>query len=110
MKTFTYKSRYCTEDNCHFEVGRYTDNHNLAIRVMSEIGETISTITVNAGKRCPDDIIFIKDYSENEGVYEWLVEMNMIEADPVDMVPSGWVILRSYKLTDTCKEMLGLGD
>lgn len=105
---FTYESKYGNYENCYFDVGRYAENDNLAIRIRAEYGEPITTVTINPSEDISDDYIFVKDYSENEGMVEWLTKMNIIDPTPKKAVSSGWVSIKAYELTARGKEMLGL--
>ena len=65
MKTFTYKSSYGFEyPNCYFVTGRYSENNNLAVRIMNDSEGPICTVTVNLCRKINDDCIVVKDYSD----------------------------------------------
>lgn len=107
MKHYTYESKYGTYEDCFFQIGRYM-NGNLAISIMNETEGPITKVTINPDKRIPDTMIAIKDYSENEGMVNWLISMDIIEHDPVLTIPSGYVDVPVHLLTRTGKEILGL--
>ena len=82
--------------------GTYYDNGRKAIQLIdTEDGQPIATASVNIVKAdCPDDCIYVKDYSENEGMSNALNIAGIIEVTPIDMVESGYVTIGLYKLTD----------
>ena len=59
--------RFCGED-CQVKVSKY-DNFRTALRLVTLSGEPMCTATVNLPDRDLEiNEVFIKDYSENEGV------------------------------------------
>lgn len=101
---FTYKSKYSTYENCTFEVGRYTDDRNLALSISSETEGPICTCTVNTWKKLDDDRICVKNYSENEGMDNFLKGMGII-GEKVGSIPSGFVEIPVYLLTESGQEL-----
>lgn len=54
-------------------------NRRPAILIKDEEGLPYMTATINVSNyECPIEDVVIKNYSENEGIYEWLVERNII--------------------------------
>jgi hypothetical protein len=102
--TFTYKSRYVSYPNCTFKIGEYY-NGNLALQIVDNEG-VIATCTVN-GKAVftNGDIIGVKDYSENEGMVDFLKSMGIIEDTPIYKEISGFVTIPYFKLTESGKEL-----
>ena len=102
---FTYRSMYGEYEGCWFEAGRYVDG-NPALRIMSGEGP-VCTCSVNP----PDEIladgeIAIKDWSENQGVGNWLkLHGVIVREDPVRRIPSGFVMIPVYRLTDAGKAL-----
>lgn len=103
-KTFELKLTYCAFPNCYFVPSRYTSNNNLALKIESEDEGSICVCTVNPPKKLSDDVICVKDYSENKGMVEFLKNMGII-GDRVEVIPSGWVELYVYELTEHGKEI-----
>lgn len=95
---FTYFSKYGTYENCQFMVGLYA-NGNLGIEIWSDEEGPITKVTVNPDIKIPTDRIAIKNYSENEGMVDFLVEEDLIEPDPVQIIESGFVTIPVHKLT-----------
>lgn len=94
---YTLKTQYETY-NVSLKFGRY-HNRRIAIEVIDlEDGCPVMMATVNL----PDvslsaDEVIIKNYSENEGVLEFLIENGIVSA-PVRSVSSGWVTCPVVKL------------
>jgi len=111
MKT-TDKFRYQTYGGfytCQFATGRY-GNGNLALEAMGaegtqEEGDPIVRVTVNPGVPVPEDCIAVKNYSENEGMDNLLISLGIIEDTPVARIPSGFVEIPVYRLTESGKEL-----
>jgi hypothetical protein len=74
------------------------DQQRVCIRLFTREGEPVAVATVNMPKY-PDlklgpDVAFIKDYSENEGLLQALIDAGIVLIDddgPLDVVPSGFV-------------------
>lgn len=104
--TFTYESKYGIYTNCQFMIGYYR-NGNIGVEIWSEDGP-ITKVTTNPDISIGNDMIAIKNYSENEGMVDWLKSMDIIEPDPVRIVISGWVEIPIHKLTPNGIRMMGL--
>lgn len=87
--------------NCVAVAGKY-GNGNKAIELIDEAdGERVAVATVNMiEEKIDDDEVFVKAYSENEGMVESLVNAEIIHPDIVHTVPAGWIDVSSYRLTD----------
>jgi hypothetical protein len=101
-KTFELVTPYSTYD-VKLVRGFY-GNGNKAVQLMdAEDGSPVMIATVNLGNRNPDDLITIKNYSENEGVLEFLQEIGFVgEVDHYEQ--AGWVEVPVCKLTDEGKK------
>ena len=63
--------------------------------------EPVAMATVNVIEHpCEDDYAYIKDYSENEGMVDALVEAKIIKPQPFCFVQSGHVTIGMYELTE----------
>ena len=107
MSTFTYISKYGIYHDCYFRKGYY-ENKNLAIEIWNTTEGPIIRVTVNPYVKLPDDRIAIKNYSENEGMVDWLVSHDIIEEDAMQIIVSGLVELPVHALTENGKKYLGL--
>ena len=102
----TFKDKYCAYENCEWSARQY-GNGNLALQVVNNEG-VVCTCTVNPGERVDAGRIAIKDYSENEGMVDTLLEMGIIQGKPVYSIPSGWVQIPVYDLTAKGLSLWGL--
>ena len=103
---FKYRSPFGHTYDCRFKAMRYASNGNLAlIMEEAESGERILTATVNTTVKLPDDRIAVKDYSENVGVADFLKELGIIQPVEVASIPSGWVEIPVFELTESGKEL-----
>jgi hypothetical protein len=107
MEKFTLELSCCTVENCHFVCGRYNEPNNLALFVENDNGETVAVCSVNPKKKKSDNVLCVKDWSENEGMLEFLMKQNIIEYsyDVSDCEFSGFVAIIAYKLTDKGKQL-----
>jgi len=109
MKTtdrIKYRSQFGHTYDCLFKATRYASNGNLAlILVDAETEERILTATVNTDIALPDDRIAVKDYSENAGVADFLKGLGIIQPTEVVSIPSGWVEIPVFELTESGKEL-----
>lgn len=92
----------------HVVAGTYP-NGRIALELQSAItdvarqlfeGARITVATVNIPQHAiePEDV-FVKDYNENEGMADWLVEHGFIEEWAQDSAQTGHVEVYSYQLT-----------
>lgn len=84
--------------------GSYGNNGNTAIQLVNKDDELYTVATVNLEKE-DKDIVGIKDYSENEGMVDALVEAGVIEKHFVKMEPSGFIVIPYFPLTEKAKEL-----
>lgn len=73
-------------------------NGNTAIHLTTTNGEPWGVATVNLGDPINPDHVLIKDYSENEGMADMLIDNGIIEPEPVASYNTGWVTVHEYKL------------
>lgn len=91
---------------CRFKTSRYLDNGNLALMMVdAEDEEPVCVATVNPGEKIADNYIAVKDYSENEGMADFLKKIGIIHPDPLKLIPSGWVAIPVYELTESGKDL-----
>ena len=104
-----------TCDNCFMEASTYA-NGRLGLTISAlvkepdyEYEEPIAVATINIPEApCPENEIWVKDYSENEGMVKNLVNWGVIEPMVRASVRSGFVIVDRYALTPAF--MLKLSD
>lgn len=105
MKTtdeFTFKTKLMDMPGCRFAPGRY-GNGNLALQIYDGEGP-VCTCSVNPGRTIGPGRLCVKDYSENEGMADFLKKLGII-GERVASHPSGWVHLDEYELTESGKEL-----
>lgn len=104
--SFTYKSKFGTVyNNCFFEIGSYRTTGNHSISIVDDEG-VICHCTVNAQRVNEPDEIGVKDYSENEGMVDFLISMGIIEEKPFTIEHSGFVTIPYFKLTKSGLELI----
>ncbi len=70
--------------NCYLDVGLYTqsDNKNIALTLIdTEDGSVVARITVNPEESFPQTHACIKDYSENDGMLDFVEKNNIVVID-----------------------------
>ena len=72
-------------------IGQYV-NGQTAIRLVDQDGHPFMTASVAHDVNIPDDCVIIKNYSENEGIMEALIEAGIIEK-PFAQIPVNFVTL-----------------
>lgn len=101
-----YKSKYDVE----LKFARYANNGATAILLQNiEDNAPVATATVNLDDEWFDMMVSgpeghrmvgIKDYSENEGMVDFLLENEVIKPEKIMLIPSGMVLVGLYALTD----------
>ena len=66
--------------NVHIKRSMYKQGNQTALQLIDEDGFPFATCTVNMPDQLEDGEIAVKDYSENEGMLEFLVTNNIVEA------------------------------
>lgn len=74
----------------------YQFGQGTALTIKDEDGESIAIASVNIGSM-PAGCIAVKNYSENEGILDWLIE-NKIVDKPSCIILSGFVCIPVCKL------------
>lgn len=76
---------------CELQIGYY-GNGNTAIQILDkEDYGLITTATVNLGDKLPENQAYIKDYSENEGMLEFLKKTGIVNK-VIGYKSSGYII------------------
>jgi hypothetical protein len=82
---------------CNVSRAKYANGQNSLTLIDSEDGSPIATASVSMpNEQCADNEVFIKNYSENEGVLEALVDAGYII--PFDAIPAGFTVIIKCKL------------
>ena len=72
-------------------IGEYA-NGQTSIQLVDQDGMPFMTASVAHDVNIPDDCVIIKNYSENEGILQALIEAGIIEK-PFCEIPTGFVTL-----------------
>lgn len=90
MQIAHLRTKYIDEKGCTVQKFTYT-NGRIALQLVSSAGEPLCTASVNLpDDECPPDHVFIKNWSENEGVLEELIGHGVI-SESVGSVRTGFV-------------------
>jgi hypothetical protein len=89
-------TRYINESNVTLSWAKY-GNGNPALEIKSAYGETLVRASVNPPEILPEGYICIKDWSENEGILDVLLDEGII-SHPVRWIPSGYVNIPVCKI------------
>lgn len=94
MKEFKFKTKYIDEEMAYAMLGRYADGA-VAMTIHSAVtDERLVTASVNLSQYGLEpqkfDNIFVKDWSENEGVLKALLQAGVV-SEPVRVVEFGYV-------------------
>jgi hypothetical protein len=100
------KTKYCDE-NVDLIAQEYA-NGRVALQIYgSRTREPILTATVNLPDTpCRHDEVFIKDYSENEGVLAWIIKAKVIRPAPTGVFTSDYAVVSRHILTNSILEKL----
>lgn len=84
MNTFQFHHRGQTYDGYLETHHRYADNDNTACRLLSKIPdsdeyEVYATLSVNTDERLPEGTFVFKTYSENAGLYEEMLRLQLVK-------------------------------
>jgi hypothetical protein len=98
-QTFHIKTKYLNHSNCQLSFGKYQDG-STALLIRSSQGEPLIKVTSYLPEVIlEEDQIIVKDYSENEGILQCLIELEIIEElEDLDPITSGFAILNVCKL------------
>lgn len=67
---------------------------------------TVSTCIID--REIPPNAIWVKDYSENEGILDWLISNAIVEQEACATAPAGYTVVTAHHLT--ARFMLEVGD
>ena len=95
------------EWDCIVRTGLY-ENSRLAITLEdANDGDLVATATTNIPERAlEENSVFIKEYSENEGMFEVLHKAGIITNIVTGSSNQGFAIIKSYRLAPLGEELL----
>jgi len=94
--TYNYNTPYGTTVPVSLVIGKYANGHNKIQMIDTTDGFPYATASVSVPDLAEGEV-GIKNYSENEGVLEFLLENNIVEP-PHRFVESGFVIIPICKM------------
>jgi len=86
--------------NLYVSISKYR-NGQTVVELCDDVGwygEKYATASVALSRMHPEGCAWIKNYSENEGMVDALIDGGVIAPDPVVTVQSGYVMVSAYKL------------
>lgn len=98
LKTFEKELVY-NGDKVKLFLGKYIEPQNNALFMETLNGDphAICSINIDTEEPVENDLVFIKDYSENEGMINFLLENGVIE-EVVGLEMSGFVLIPVARL------------
>lgn len=87
--------------DCIAKGEKYLNSYRKAIQLIDqEDGSLVATATLNLSDAdIKEDEVFIKNYSENEGMEDALIKAGIIEPEPFSFIKTNYVIIHCFKLT-----------
>lgn len=95
-EAFTYKKEQVVLD-----MQRYANGQSAVVLLTTE-GEVQAVATVAIDEQLAEDEIAIKNYSEGEGMLEFLLEVGIIKS-PHRFVPSGYVNIPICRIVEEAR-------
>ena len=89
------------DEAVQLKLGQYTDG-STAVRLETTSGEPFATISAwfPESRSLPRDVVYVKDWSENESIVPILTQAGWIaEAPEYPALTNGWVTSRAYRVT-----------
>lgn len=99
MKESFVDTRFGMNETVSAVFHRYLDSNNVAIELVGEEGPHCMASVNVPGAPLSDELVAIKNYSENEGIEQVLIEAGIIEAVPLRYLYSGWAQIPVYRMT-----------
>lgn len=94
-QTYTYKDH----KNVRIIKGEYISEPSAALLLVDGANESEILIASVAVGACTGlERVVIKDYSENSGVKQWLIEQGIIEEAVLNSYPTGFVIVTEHAI------------
>lgn len=91
--------------NCTVQWSIYYDNNNIAIQLVDEnTKELVAVATTNTGFKDDFPEVQIKDYSENEGMWQALVDAGVIKDKIVNTITTEYVEVKVAELMEAAKK------
>lgn len=79
---------------------RYLEGNRVAIRLFTLRNENLATATINVPEYPLEDFnVIVKDYAENQGMVDTLIEGGIIEANQAGTIRQGFITAPIHPLT-----------
>ncbi len=80
---------------CRLVYGRYRHGHNICIRLEDvEDGQPVITATTNSDMELTDDLVMIKDWTENQGIVKVLQDAGILGESVDGFIYPTFVLLK----------------
>lgn len=94
-----FKTQYANEPHALVHLSWYVTTHVPAIVVTTMDGMPLMKATVNhSGILPPENCVWLKEYAENEGIADALIDGGIIEPEPVTCTADA--ACRAFRLTE----------
>lgn len=84
---------------CYIEFGQYGNGNTAILLKDHEDDGTVAVATTNTGTEVPENIVAVKDWSENSGMVATLAAFGVIETKPYRSEEVGFVQIEFFPLT-----------
>lgn len=92
--------RFNSKESVDVVFHRYVGSNNVAIQLVCDTGEQWCMASVNVpGNPLSDELVAIKNYSENEGIEAILIRAGIIQPEPLRYLACGFAITPIFRLT-----------
>lgn len=85
--------------HCYIEFGQYGNGNTAILLKDHEDDGTVAVATTNTGTEVPENIVAVKDWSENSGMVATLAAFNVIDPKLYRSEESGFVQVEYFPLT-----------
>lgn len=90
-------------EQCEVVISMYPTG-NKRIDLINEIGFPIATASTDPWFDLNNEEVCIKNYSENEGIKEALLEAGILVGNPLDSIDNGYTVTEIYQLNPSIFE------
>ena len=96
-KFYNYNTQWGTTEKVYLRKTSYQIDDTLAVQMISEDGEPYTVITIHTDEKPSNkECAFVKNYSENTGIDEFLIKNGIAEPSG-RVVSSGYVEIPEFK-------------
>ena len=96
------------KEEVELHAANYT-NGRLALFLQTLDGELYDRLSVNMpDEPCPANEVWLYGYSGRSWVPRWCIDNKIVEPEPVDEAPTGFVKVQRFRLTDRILQEISL--